>query len=143
MEKKCIKITMPGSVDLGSTREPIADVEQQFRSAAEGTLKFSFKCEGAKEVLEHLAEMAMEAFYASVELSVNKIVRNYVDPPVRGDITKGKLRWRGLALIFAKDDNGNDVFVGVYQRGYIIREDGSRVPFNLKDRLPKFYSKNA
>jgi hypothetical protein len=138
MGKKCIKITMPGSVNLGSTREAIADVEQQFRSSAEGTLKFSFKCDGAAEAIKQLAEMAMEAFYASVELSVNKIVRNYVEPPVRGEITRGKLRWRGLALIFAKDDHGNDVFLGVYQRGNIIREDGSRVPFDLKNRLPKF-----
>ena len=55
---------------------------------------------------------------------LEKILRNYVTPPVKGEITKGKLRWRGLSVARY---NGN--IVGVIQRNVLITADGIKVPF--------------
>jgi len=55
---------------------------------------------------------------------VEKILRNYVTPPVKGEITKGKIRWRGLSIARY---NGN--LVGVIQRNELITADGIKVPF--------------
>jgi len=43
-------------------------------------------------------------------------VRNFALPPISGQLTKGKLRWRGIRLIIA--DNGNKRWIE--QRGQKI-----------------------
>lgn len=41
-------------------------------------------------------------------------------PPLKGDITRGKLKWRGIKLNFKPDMNGE--FVYITQRGNTIGE---------------------
>lgn len=56
------------------------------------------------------------------EDTVTHILRNYVTPPIKGEITKYKLKWRGIDWLVY---DGIKV-VGVCQRDVIIRSDGSK-----------------
>lgn len=56
----------------------------------------------------------------SNEESIERILRNKIDKPIKGEITIGKLRWRGIKnLAFYKDE-----FIGVIQRDKVIGVDG-------------------
>ena len=80
------------------------------------------------QVQEWIKEM-MDNFYCEVWSVVEHILRNYVDPPIKGEITAGKIRWRGLALVFADTENGQ-VFLGVAQRDKIILQNGMKCDFD-------------
>jgi hypothetical protein len=71
----------------------------------------------------------LEEFYKKVNEIVEKILRNYVTPPVKGEITKGKTRWRGLQLVWQKTDT-YDAFVGIKQRDVLILPDGKKIPWD-------------
>ena len=54
-------------------------------------------------------------------LAIEYILRNKIDKPIKGEITKGKLRWRGIKdLCYTK----NQEFLGVKQRDRVIGVDG-------------------
>ena len=55
---------------------------------------------------------------------LDKILRNFVTPPIKGEITKGKVKWRGLCIARYK---GN--LIGIIQRDKLITADGIKVPF--------------
>lgn len=79
------------------------------------------------------SEMLAEQFHQKVALSREKwmedILRNYATPPVKGEITAGKLKWRGIRLcvkaegVFPFRDNVE----WVEQRGKAIGH-----PFSIK-----------
>lgn len=47
------------------------------------------------------------------------MLRNQVEPPVRGEVTKWKILWRGLRV--ARDTQYN--LIGIFQRGKFIKPD--------------------
>ena len=57
---------------------------------------------------------------------VEYILRNYVSPPIKGEITDSKLRWRGIKHLYyrQKDIDGGYELEGVIQRGLVINKDG-------------------
>lgn len=42
------------------------------------------------------------------------ICRNHVNPNIKGDITAGKIKWRGLRVVISRDDTS------IYQRGEAV-----------------------
>ena len=75
---------------------------------------------------------ASEEFNKKVYEYVEHIVRNYVTPPIKGEITKGKMRWRGLSLAWTTTDNGR-AFIGVKQRNTLITLDGKKYRLNTQN----------
>lgn len=53
----------------------------------------------------------MKDFYMQVENAIEYILRNHVTPPIKGEITKSKLKWRGITSIVFRDND----FVGIQQ----------------------------
>ena len=73
---------------------------------------------------EPLFDSVIENLIKQQEESVEYILRNFVVPPIKGEITKGKIRWRGLSLV-----NCEGVCIGVKQRDVLITRDGKRISF--------------
>lgn len=71
------------------------------------------ECENAifDEMNKHLQESAQQ-----LGEKVEFALRNMVQPPIRGEITRGKIKWRGLKLVYEtpkveKDDSGKHISV--------------------------------
>ncbi|MBK5723001.1 hypothetical protein JGH11_19210 [Dysgonomonas sp. Marseille-P4677] len=62
-----------------------------------------------KEVLER---------HKQIDADIEYILRNKIDKPIKGEITKGKLRWRGIKDIAYGE---NFEFLGIMQRGKLIK----------------------
>ena len=72
------------------------------------------------------AEQQVLEFYKEVNKRCEYILRNYITPPLKGEVTKGKLRCRGIkGLVWA--DKG-ETFLGIQQRNELILCNGKRVP---------------
>lgn len=69
------------------------------------------------EIQEELAEK-----YKELDLRIEYALRNKIDKPIKGEITKGKLKWRGIALGVYKSDECV---------GYALLQRGAIVPFNF------------
>jgi len=66
-------------------------------------------------------EECISKYYREMNLSIEYILRNKIDKPIKGEITKGKLRWRGIKdLCYTQ----NQEFLGVKQRDRVIGVDG-------------------
>lgn len=71
--------------------------------------------------LFEINEAEIQKIYEQRESDIISILRNKIDKPIRGEITKNKLRWRGIKeMVF--DDNRN--FIGLNQRGKVIGVNG-------------------
>ncbi len=66
-------------------------------------------------------EECISKYHREMNLSIEYNHRNKIDKPIKGEITKGKLRWRGIKnLCYARDRT----FLGVKQRDRVIGVDG-------------------
>ena len=111
----------------------------------ETTHEISFSIsEFGKEHLKNLQSLMAKAvekqamnFYKLVNAYVEEIVRTRVSPPIKGEITRGKVKWRGLSLAYGTDTDGvSTVFYGVIQRGTLYCVDGKDYPIEqLKERI--------
>jgi hypothetical protein len=68
------------------------------------------------EIHEKIAEQ-----YKELDLCIEYALRNKIDKPIKGEITKGKLKWRGISLGVFRGD-GYAVY-SLLQRGNIIPFD--------------------
>ena len=93
------------------------------------TEKNKIEMRALQELLFKDVENQLSEFYAKVEEIVEHIMRNYVTPPIKGEITKGKVRWRGLQLVW-QETLTYDAFVGVRQRDWLIFPDGKKIPWS-------------
>lgn len=135
---KLIAIKDGKQIDLGvyNVREPL-HVKNE---TAETPKSISFKCEFAmskendealrklREDLEKIQWAAMDTFSKKVDTAIEYILRNHVTPPIKGEITKGKVRWRGLQAVWHNTENGQ-AFIGIRQRDTLITLDGKKIPF--------------
>lgn len=102
---------------------PAAESEWEPRPA---TLSFTVK--GRKETNEALKRLHEEIAKQRAEMIrevnawVEDCLRTRVTPPIKGEITKGKIRNRGLALFYGPDGE----FIGVLQhRQTLYHVDGN------------------
>ena len=70
------------------------------------------------------------------EKRIEFILRNYVTPVIKGKITKGKLRWRGISIVESEKsftcENGTlsiRWYEFVKQRDNIIFKDGTKLKY--------------
>lgn len=64
-----------------------------------------------------VVEDQVKSHYEQIEADIDFILRSKIEKPIKGEITKGKLRWRGIEGI-AYDTNNN--FIGIIQRGKLV-----------------------
>ena len=76
---------------------------------------------------EKLVEEASK-FIDSELKEVEHILRNYVSPTIKGDITASKLRWRGIKYLYynRKYTDGGWELEGIIQRGIVINKNGDK-----------------
>lgn len=139
---KLIAIKDGKQIDLGvcNVREPLHVMNE----TAEPPKPISFECKFAmskeneealrklREDVEKVQRAAMETFCKKVDAAVEYILRNHVTPPIKGEITKGKVRWRGLQMVWRNTENGQ-AFIGIRQRDTLITLDGKKIPFPTPD----------
>lgn len=98
--------------------------------------------------MNYLGDEATRKIYEALQKQTDQLNRqletichNYLDPPIKGEITKGKLRWRGVKGIVQQRQttpNGFSlVFLGVIQRDTLITPTGVKVPYkpNTQDNV--------
>lgn len=88
------------------------------------------------ELLLEEMEKELSKYYDEVWKKAEDIMRNYVTPPIKGEITKGKARWRGLEIVWQKTDT-YDAFVGIKQRDWLIFPDGKKIPWDSLVNIEK------
>ena len=59
--------------------------------------------------------------YKELDLRIEYALRNKIDKPIKGEITKGKLKWRGIRIGIFRNDG--DVGYALLQRGAIVPFD--------------------
>ncbi len=59
----------------------------------------------------------LSSYLDSLENEIEYLLRNVIDKPIKGEITKGKLRWRGINTIVYNYMNEP---IGIKQRGKLI-----------------------
>lgn len=65
------------------------------------------------DTLEKINNMNQE-----IESDIERVLRSNVVPPIKGEITKGKLQWRGISSVVYVV--GQIYPIGIMQRGKII-----------------------
>lgn len=81
-----------------------------------------------KEMSRYSETLAMTIVGVAVQENdrLKNILYNYVTPPINGEITKGKLRYRGISSIIR---NQRGQLIGVRQRNHLITYNGEKVEF--------------
>lgn len=102
------------------------------------TFKVSKESEEAfKRLHEEIAKQRAEILQ-EINAWVEDCIRTKVVPPIRGEITKGKIRYRGLALCFGPEGE----FIGVLQHGQTLYHvDGNT--YNSPTRIKRNMSKEV
>ena len=82
---------------------------------------------------EEQVRQAMQKQTDQLNRQLETICHNYLDPPIKGEITKGKLRWRGVKGIVqqrqATPNGFSLIFLGIIQRDTLISPTGVKVPY--------------
>lgn len=85
--------------------------------------------------------------YKELDNITNKLISNIIEkedefiknqlklakPQIKGEITKGKLKWRGIKLIEINDFNGTTKWIE--QRG---KQIGERLQYTYKIKIPNY-----
>ena len=134
----CIDGKVIGPI-TGTSEAISANMKSEWEPAKPLTL--SFACEVSKEAHEafkRLHEEVMEqraSMLQEINAWVEDCIRTKVVPPIKGEITKGKIRCRGLALCYGPDGE----FIGVLQhRQTLYHVDGNtynspkRIKMNMR-----------
>ena len=90
------------------------------------------KIEGMDEMALNIANVT-QRFISEVQKQEEELfttaLRTMAEPPIKGDITKGKIRWRGIRLI--RQQIGLDSYGWLEQRGKQISPK-----FHMEAKLP-------
>lgn len=134
------------SVTTINCLKPNGDLPKKTEWKYNGELKATFDIKLTEEdrkqmkLIENLlfeeTSRQLENFYKKVDKMVEIMLRNYVTPPIKGEITKGKVRWRGLRIVWQKT-NTYDAFVGIRQRDVLILPNGDKIPWNNFEKIEK------
>ena len=75
------------------------------------------KTEDLKKLIFESVEEQLKLQHEQIEADVDFILRNKIDKPIKGEITMGKLHWRGIKDIAYGE---NFEFLGIIQRGKLV-----------------------
>lgn len=79
--------------------------------------------------IENDAARAVKEYYDNLEKNVRYACEHYIDQPFKGDITKGRLRARGIKGEIIVSNDIPRTPLGIRQRNNLITFDGYRVPY--------------
>ena len=106
---------LPKNISTEDVFEMVKEVENRFSHARE------------------MADMMQRQQTDQLSRQLETICHNYLVPPIKGEITKGKLRWRGVKGIVqqrqATSNGFSLVFLGIIQRDTLITPTGVKVPY--------------
>ena len=106
---------LPKNTSMEDVFEMVKEVENRFSHARE------------------MADMMQRQLSDQLNRQLETICHNYLDPPIKGEITKGKLRWRGVKGIVqqrqATPNGFSLVFLGIIQRDTLITPTGVKIPY--------------
>ena len=89
------------------------------------SVKFEMSDE-ATDALNKIFEESMHLHIKAIEAWVERCLRTRVSPPIKGEITYGKIRWRGLALVF----EGKNLYGIMQHRRVLYSVDGNDYLFH-------------
>lgn len=75
----------------------------------------------------------------NLESRIEYALRHFVYPPIKGEITRGKLRWRGIKLCIIKDDKSGLIITSRLHPDGISLESAGRI-VDSKDVVQCTYS---
>lgn len=119
---KVIKVGNPKSLELPAESQVSSDIlrkQQKYvfdvkvESSATGDIFKTLRDEIHGKIAEQYKELDLRIEYA---------LRNKIDKPIKGEITKGKLKWRGITL---------GVFRGDGYIAYSLLQRGNVIPFDF------------
>lgn len=103
--------------DISLSPDDYRPIRKDYNKLVSGSLTVEIKedLETMKKMREFLEKMQAE-YVRRINEWVEDCLRTRVKPPIKGDITEGKIRWRGLSLAFGP----NGEFYGILQRRKIL-----------------------
>lgn len=119
---KVIKVGNPKSLELPEESQVSSGV---LRSPQGCTFNVRVESSAIGDVFKTLSDKIQEEIvekYEELDLRIEYALRNKIDKPIKGEITKGKLKWRGIRLGVFRDDG----YVG-----YTLLQRGAIVPFDF------------
>lgn len=119
---KVIEVGNPKSLELPAESQVSSAV---LRSPQGCTFNVRVESSAIGDVFKTLSDKIQEEIveqYEELDLRIEYALRNKIDKPIKGEITKGKLKWRGIRLGVFRDDG----YVG-----YALLQRGAIVPFDF------------
>lgn len=119
---KVIKVGNPKSLELPSESQESSDM---LKSPQEYAFNVEVECSATGDIFKTLTDTILEEIaekYKELDLRIEYALRNKIDKPIKGKITKGKLKWRGISLGVYKSDECI---------GYALLQRGAIVPFDF------------
>lgn len=89
-----------------------------------------------REILDDMINAISEEWIRrnkSMNEILSYMLRHQVTPPIKGEITKGKIRWRGLKIVMLHPEG---TFMGLQQRDKLITPDWAKI--KMKHELEDF-----
>lgn len=119
---KVIEVGNPQSLELPAESQMSSDI---LRKQQEYVFDIKVESSATGDIFKTLRDEIHERIseqYKELDLRIEYALRNKIDKPIKGEITKGKLKWRGITL-------------GVYKSnecvGYALLQRGAIVPFDF------------
>lgn len=119
---KVIKVGNPKLLELPAESQVSSEILRKQQDYV-----FDVKVEGSAtgDIFKTLSDKIheeMAEYYKELDLRIEYALRNKIDKPIKGEITKGKLKWRGISL---------GVFRGDGYVGYALLQRGNVIPFDF------------
>ena len=118
---KVIEVENPKSLELPAESQVSSGI---LRSPQGCTFNVRVESSAIGDVFKTLSDKIQEEIveqYEELDLRIEYALRNKIDKPIKGEITKGKLKWRGIRLGIYRNDG--DVGYALLQRGAIVPFD--------------------
>lgn len=119
---KVIEVGNPKSLELPAESQVSSDM---LKSPQEYAFNVEVECSATGDIFKTLTDTILEEIaekYKELDLRIEYALRNKIDKPIKGEITKGKLKWRGIRLGVYKSDECI---------GYTLLQRGAIIPFDF------------
>jgi hypothetical protein len=119
---KVIELGEPKNLELPAESQVSSEA---LRSPQEYAFNVNVESSAIGDIFKTLSDKIheeMAEYYKELDLRIEYALRNKIDKPINGEITKGKLKWRGISL---------GVFRGDGDVGYALLQRGAIVPFDF------------
>ncbi len=101
--------------DISLSPDDYRPIREDYKPAVEIKVEIKEDPETMKKMREFLEKTRAE-YVRRINEWIEDCLRTRVKPPIKGDITEGKIRWRGLSLAFGPVGE----FYGILQRRKIL-----------------------